>query len=396
MERVGKLKTKRYAQILDWNPHSSLQVMAYLRHMGYAIPKDRNTKKETTSEDALLDILQANPQDGVLKEIITARKLQKAIGYLYDTILGEDGRMHPKYTFLPDTGRLSAQNPNIMNQPQGHASARSVTADIEKALAEAIRRTVVPSPGCTLIELDWKAIEAVLVGFFANDPDYIRISLLDIHSYLAAFKIGKPADLAWNDEELGAYLNKIKKAYPDERFFCKTGNHADGYDIGVAHLAEVLGSRQAARDFKLLRRTAFPKVAEWQVQTRWRAHSEGRLTNPFGYLRYFWNIYERKKDGTPKLGKEAWEALAFLPQSTGAAMLRATMLRVRSHADYGSYFWILAPIHDSLLVECLEGKEKATIDIIAAEMTRPWPELNGLSMLVETKSGPNWGEMKVI
>lgn len=379
----------------DFNPLSSVQVLDYLRFKGYKIPKDRISKKETTGEEALSQVLKLHKEDPLLPIIAKARKVNKAIGYLYDSFLGKDGRMHTQFTYVPDTGRLSSKNPNLQNIPAGKSGV-----EVEVMLAEAIRSTVIPTKGMVLIELDWKAIEALLVGYFAQDPDYIRVSLMDPHSYLASFLVDKPASLEWDDEKLLSYLKKIKKDHYHEReYLAKRANHSDGYGIGARHLAEVLETDvKTAKWVQEMRARAFPKVHQWKEDTRLRAHFSGELQNPFGYRRGFFEVLKNiKKSPTTgkwegELGREANEALAFLPQSTGAAMMRESLIQIDALPGHQKYFWLLLSVHDSIVAECPRGLEDRVISEISKVMTQPWKELDGLTVQVDGKVGNNWGK----
>jgi DNA polymerase I-like protein with 3'-5' exonuclease and polymerase domains len=234
-----------------------------------------------------------------------------------------------------------------------------------------------------------------LVAYFAGDPDYGRICEIDVHSYLAAMKVGKPADLKWDDKKLSDYLKDIKKTYPIERHLCKTGNHADAFDIKIPHLSEVLGSVEMAVEFKRLRSTAFPKIKKWQQDTRVRAHFDGRLQTPFGNLRYFWNVFEMGRDGKMGLGSEAWEALAFLPQGTEAGMLKEVLIGLKTLPGYEKTWWLLAPIHDSLLLEALKGHEAEAVEQVQSLMEQEWPQMGGLKVKTDYKvADTNWADME--
>jgi DNA polymerase I-like protein with 3'-5' exonuclease and polymerase domains len=397
---------QRWAKVLDFNPRSGDQIKDYIRHKKYPMPKNRKTKKDTTDEEGL-EWIQAKlekagmSRDPILDKIVLAKKYSKAEGYLYDKVLGRDGRMHPVATFVPKTGRLSYRRPNFQNIPQGHHSK------VEKELALAIRSTIIPTPGHVLVELDWKAIEALLVGFFAGDQDYIRICL-DPHSYLASYilvdqgVIKEPADKGWPDDKLVPFLKWIKSEFPDARSIGKKNNHAGNYDQQAENRAKDVGCTVAeAERYMRLMDEAAPLVRKWKEATRWRAHTMGRLDNPFGYPAHFFDIFKFEegqiqfdpRTGKPKHGREAWEALAFLPQSTGAAMCREAILEVAAHEDYGKFFWLLVPIHDSLFLECLKGYEEQTISIVRGIMERKWPELDGLHVDTDVKVGYKWSEM---
>lgn len=399
---------ERWARVLEFNPRSSQQILAYMKAMGYPIPKNRKTRKPTTDEEGLDWIQQklekaGKVRDPVLDLIVQAKKYSKYEGYLYDNVLGKDGRMHPVATFVPETGRLSYRRPNFQNIPQGHHSKA------EKALALAIRSTVIPTPGCILIELDWKAIEALLVGFFAGDKDYIRICRLDPHSYLASHilahqgVIKEPADKGWPDEKLIPYLQWIKKDFEDARAIGKKNNHAGNYDQQAENRAKDVGCTvEEAAFYMRIMDEAAPLVRKWKDDTRWRAHLNGRLDNPFGYPAHFFDIFAVKdgqividhRTGKPRLGREAWEALAFLPQSTGAAMCREAVLEVAAHPEYGKRFWLLVPIHDSLFLEAEMDFKDEAIRIVKGIMERKWAELDGLHVDTDVKVGMNWASMK--
>ncbi len=140
-----------------------------------------------------------------------------------------------------------------------------------------------------------------------------------------------------------------------------------------------------------------PKIEAWKEATWREAHRKGYLETPFGYVNYFWNVLEpvKGKPGKFRPGKEANEALAFRPQSTGAAMLREVMLDVDKYD--GELFWFLAPIHDAILVECEERRMEETRSVISASMSRPWAELGGLEIGVDSKwSARSWADMEEV
>lgn len=378
------LNIDRWARVEPWLPTSSQQVLSYLTACGYEIPKERKTRKPTTNEESLEKLIGLYPADLVLPKILEARKLKKARGYLDDTYLGKDGRMHPIYALLPDTGRIASKAPNFQNIPQGYYSK------VERDLALAIRSTIVPSAGCVLVELDWAAIEALLVGYFAEDPDYIRASRLGPHGYLASHVLGRPADLGWDDAKLMAYCGAFKKEHEDVYALAKKANYSHLYDQSAKNKAKDMGTTpEVAKSYTDILDRLFPKVLKWKMDTRMRAHLEGRLVNPFGYVRYFFEVFRQRKDGLWAIGKEGRECLAFLPQSTCAGMCREVILDLPET----DWMWLLVPIHDALFLECREEKVDECVRLVWDLMVRPWPQLNGLSVAVEAKVGRSWGGM---
>jgi len=388
----------RWALCEPFKATSTQQVQAYLKYMKYRIPVDRKTRRPTTGKDAISTIIRQHPEDRLLPLVLEARGLKKAEGYLDDTRLGRDGKFHPTFTTKPDTGRLASVNPNFQNQPN-HG--------VDNELALAIRRTIMPSPGMLLLELDWKAIEAVLTGWFAGDEGFMKLSMSDSHSYLAwaiLFHKGIVKDIPpeMTNPELGAILKTFRMEWEDYkllpgkpegiRFLAKKCNLGGSYGLQAKHQADILGcSVSDARELIEIRKVMAPMVTAWQEATQRLAHRQGFLENPFGYRRAVFNVFTKDKNGVWRQGEEANKALAFLPQSTAAGMLRETLLRVHNLPGCGEVFFPLVPIHDALLLEVREAYVAEVREQIRAIMERPWEELGGLSIKVDAKVGQNWG-----
>ena len=385
---------KRWAQLQDFNANSSTQLLKYFVHQGYPLIKDRSTHKPTTGEDALLTTLERFPDDPLLPLALDIKHIRHGLGDLKDSHLGKDGRFHSLFTFKPDTGRLASQAPNLMNLPQGRGGG------VEEVIAKLIRSTIVPDPGFVFLEFDWKAIEAVLTGWFAGDPDYIKLSLLDSHGYFTSHilaargVIDKPFSMG--DVDLVERLGWLKENFPTERALGKQINLATSYGMKANHLAaRVKCNLQDAILYLKLKDQMAPKVTAWKAETQARAHKEGRLVNPFGYARAFFAVYEKKKDGTFRLGKEANEALSFLPQSTGAAMLRSSIVDLFELLEETGLAQILIPIHDALLLQCLPADVEQVVERVRQVMEKDWSQLNGLSIKTSCKIGTkNWSEME--
>lgn len=389
---MTNVRYSRWAKTEPFNPLSNDQVKAYCKAQGFKLPRDRKTRRETTGKEGLTQLIKKHPEDRVLRLVLEARHLSKAIGYLDDSRLGRDHKFHPTYTFAPDTGRLASINPNFQNQPK-HG--------VDEELANAIRETIVPSPGMVLVELDWKAIEAVLTGYFASDEDFIRLSLTDSHSFLAWHilhregKVDTPP-LA-SDPDLDRLLKGFKSQWGPERELAKKVNHGTSYGMGAKHLSDLLKITKAeALKIMKIKDEASPKVTAWKADIRKRAHYDGFLENPFGYRRYFTDVFRKNRySGKWTLGEEANKCLAFLPQSTAAAMLRIVISKLPTVSGYGVQWYPLVPIHDAVLFEVQDGD--ACVDRVTTGVRRlmevQWEELGGLSIEVDGKSGPSWAKM---
>jgi DNA polymerase-1 len=285
---------ERWAKVLPWNPGSTKNVKEYLKARGYKIPIHYKTKEETTDYDALEDLDLSYPDDPVIPLIIQARQLGKGIGYLKDATLGEDGKLHPTFTDTPKTGRLASKKPNVMNLPQGRRG------EITRNVAKAIRGSFMPTtPDMEFMELDWKGIEALLVGWFAEDEEYMRLARLGVHAALCAVKKGVKFDLAWDDDKLLALFDGLKKSDPIMYHLCKTVVHGSNYLMGIFLLSKELKlSVREAKEFQSTYFAMAPKVKKWQENTILRAHKDGYLCNPFGYQLPFFELFTFKNGKT--------------------------------------------------------------------------------------------------
>ncbi len=248
-----------------------------------------------------------------------------------------------------------------------------------------------------LVEFDYKGVEGVLVGYFAQDPDYIAITKKG-HGIFASHLLGRPiSHLDKDADEVCARIKREEKRIYDA---AKCINHLSNYGgtgkkIYMTYKGIFESIEEAQRFQDIYFNTIAIKVKPWQRETLRIAHTKHWLQNPFGYRHYFWNVFAKvwdKKEGrmVEKPQEDANRALAFLPQSTVAGVLCEVLLRLGRAVDA-----CRLQIHDSLLFELLQdGFLSERIAFIKGEMERPVPELDGLVLPVEVKVGQNWGEMR--
>ncbi len=261
----------------------------------------------------------------------------------------------------------------------------------------------------------------------------MRMARLGIYAYFIAGDLGIRIDLTKSDEEIKEILTGIKTGYPTSYARMKKTVLARGYGEGVAaiamefesdFLAAAVLAAEAAADLKtfrvahtrrhfiatetrrIQRGMAFlqaqhyvnlyervaPKVKAWQDDIRLKAHHAKKLTNPFGYSQHFYRVLVTNEDGSVGLGEEANEVLAFLPQSTGAFILRRALLALDALAD--DDFFPIIPIHDAIVCYVREAELGRKAKLLKEIMERPIPELGNLTIEVEMKAGRNWSEVK--
>lgn len=359
---------------LPFNPSSSAQRKVLFRHFGIPIPYDSRKKKESIERKHLRRYGKKFP---VLKDIEEYGERQKLITS-YDWQLEPDGRIHPEYGFNPSTWRKNARNPNIQTIPK------------RNDLAKRFRELFIAAPGCVLIELDSSAIEAVLVGYFADSPEYITLAKKGVHKWLAEQYAGRPVS---KDEPL---YDKIKRIVHMSNYMGSPKRIAEEYPDDFATAAEA----SKLQDF-YFSTPAGKAVRAWQSDTIAAANHDHHLDTPFGQRHYFYDVLG-KKDGEVVLRSDAKRAVAFKPQATASALQTLYIQRLpekyREYLTNGQYFipTLRAIIHDSLVFEVDEKHKLELAEAAFKAMTGPVAELGGLSIGAECKIGKNLGEMKTV
>jgi hypothetical protein len=365
---------------------STQQVQKYLRHKGYPVPRHLTTGKITTGQREL-EALYKEVEDPVLKKILEVRSISDLLAKYADNIWWEpveDGRIHPRFNFNPSTGRLASEKPNIQNPIKRGEWGKE------------FRNQFIASPGMILVGIDFNAIEAVLTGWFAKDENFISASKLSIHAILSSFylqKLGKwdePISLDWNEAKLKEKIRHIKKHYPNEYSKSKSIVYLSLYGGGAKMIFNqspgVFNSISECTQLQnMFFETLAIKIKKWQRDTLDLAHRQCYLENPFGHRHYFWDVLQHNG----RYGSQAKDALAELPQSTAASIYKDVMVRLRPELVN----YLRAPIHDELLFELPINEKDDLIDEIKSEMEKPIPELDGLTIEVESSVGERWGEM---
>src|SRR5258707_14280277 len=101
-------------------------------------------------------------------------------------------------------GQLTARNPNSQNFPKLKPTPE---------LAKAMRRMIAAEPGHIITEWDYKSFHVLTLGLLAEDPVWMRLARLDMHSFFAGHILGHwdgPSILKESDDELMARFRWLK------------------------------------------------------------------------------------------------------------------------------------------------------------------------------------------
>lgn len=407
---------KRYYTKGDFNPRSKDQMLAYLESQQLeAGPAGGKSGKPTLDKKVLEQLAGKDP---LFQKVLSQKEIQKIESTYVDNAMrqSEEGR-RLKYNFFhkPSTLRLSSAKPfNIQNVPE----------DKEGNAGNGFRKSIVAEEGCLLIEADKAAVEAVVTGWVAKAPDYIRLAKLGVHDYITSHLVDKPAHLTWSDQKLGDYFKWIKETYKAERKLCKTVVHASSYGQtpwGMVKRFPKTFTVQSATKLQELFFKLCPEIKHFQDEIRVFVHKNGywggKGMHPFGYKHWFWEVYSWNKHKQKlQRGPDHDRVVAYPGQSISAGLIKDDALSVATEGSpnyigelgpelQGTKFPIRALIHDSIFCEVRKEHLEEAKQKLARAMTRLIPELpcppswnlgTHLSIGVSIKVGPNWGEMKEV
>lgn len=418
------LPTKLWAKPLPFKI-SSKGMQNYQQVLRHQAVVNRKENRITFDENAIIKLQKRYPQDPLYPLILEHREYQKLLStYIGITQpggvirggmrVGRDGRVHTTYTHNPSTLRLASQEPNLQNipRPGGKDDLKTI-----------IRNLVVAGDGYTFLARDYSGIEAVLVGYFALSPRYIRLSKIDVHSFYTAYALHeldgrvKAADLPdfdWPDARLIPHLAAIKKEFKaDRNSLYKHLVHGANFFQGPAGAQEkILNETGIEFPISKIKRVMdiyfalFPEIKKWHHRIWAATEKDGFVRNPYGYVHRFYRVYSYEKIGgawQKKPGVDANKVVAFLPQSTAAGIIKEAILRLYfDRFDEAGQFMRLQ-IHDEVFCEVPISLVDHVDAVMQEEMERPIKQLplptsygmgEYLSILTEAKRGDRWGSMR--
>ena len=389
-----------------FNPRSPLQILSYLRHQNYPIPKRFRDGKDSTA-DKELERLEVKTGDEVIKLTRGIRAYSK-MGNAYAGKVredgqveggwypGPDGRLRPTVTYGPASGQLAARNPNCMTTPKRRAE-----------LAFKFRKCIEAEPGHRILEIDYRAFHARTLGREAQDPAYYRLADLDVHSFVAGHIVHHPGIetcLSMPDDDLRQYLGEIKKKHKAIRDFkAKPCILGIGFKMGARRLyfenRDTMADEAEAKRLLDLIKDLFKPVFKWQDAICEEADRKHYLINAWGAIRWAWDIFKwQRVDGEWRRSssRDAEKVVAFLPSSNAHYMLRDKLMQLNELGLLEKYEFIL-PIHDALLFHCPTNlideaafNIKAMLEAPVKQLTDAIVAPSGFTCSSETSVGSNW------
>jgi DNA polymerase I len=303
--QADKLVTARAGRNVHINLNSSQQCGGFIYKVlgakDFKLNRDDRGQPKPGSVDAKHRerILEEHASDSEISSFVTTlddfKRLDKTRSTYLEPLpklVDADGRIRCSILLHgAETGRTSAQKPNLQNQP------RTSDADIERGNGWVnIRQLYYAPPGYKIIQADYSQLELRTAAVLSQDPGLLQVFLdgRDLHSEVAT-------------DFFGPDYTK------DQRVLAKAVNFGILFGIRAGHFSMInkvpVDESQRMIDawWEL-----FPGVREWVAEVRHQARQVGELTSPFGHRRRFHLITDQNLDHTMK------EAVNFYVQGTAA------------------------------------------------------------------------------
>jgi DNA polymerase-1 len=331
------------------------------------LPVLRRTKTGPSTDERVLTELALG--HALPAKILEHRGLAKLKGTYADTLPGlvdpATGRIHTTFNQLvAATGRLSSQDPNLMNIP------------IRSELGRRIRAAFVPEPGWQFVAADYSQIELRILAHLSGEEAIIEAFRRgeDIHTRTACevFKVA-PGEVT-----------------PLQRTIAKSANFAILYGVSAFGLSQAtrIDQKEAQRYIDAYF-AMHPKVRAFIDRTLAEGRERGYVTTLLGRRRYLPDLTSQNP-----VARNAAERMAMNApvQGTASDMIKIAMVRVQAALDArGRRARMLLQVHDELLFEA-PPEEAAEVAALAREVMEAALPLQ-VPIVVDVKTGTDWSQV---
>jgi DNA polymerase-1 len=346
---------------------ASPKQLAHILFEKLALPAVRRTKTGySTDADVLTELALAHPLPA---KVLEHRTLSKLKGTYADTlpllVNAETGRIHTTFNQLvAATGRLSSQDPNLMNIP------------IRTELGRRIRAAFIPEAGWRFVAADYSQIELRILAHFSGEPAIIESFRRgeDIHTRTASevFKV-EPAAVT-----------------PLQRTIAKSANFAILYGVSAFGLSQAtkIDQREAQRYIDAYF-ALHPRVRAFIDRTLAEGRERGYVTTLLGRRRYLPDLRSSNPVARNAADRMAMNAPV---QGTASDMIKIAMVRMREAlVERRLASRMLLQVHDELLFES-PPEEVEAMAALAREIMESALPLD-VPVVVDVKAGTDWAEV---
>jgi DNA polymerase I len=331
------------------------------------LPAMRRTKTGySTDADVLTELSLGHPLPGKVLEHRTLAKLKGTYADALPALVNPvTGRIHTTFNQLvAATGRLSSQDPNLMNIP------------IRTELGRRIRAAFIPEDGWRFVAADYSQIELRILAHLSGEGGIIESFQRgeDIHTRTAC---------------------EVFKVAPEtvtslQRTIAKSANYAILYGVSAFGLSQAtkIDQKEAQRYISAYFAT-HPLVRAFIDKTLAEGRERGHVTTLLGRRRYLPDL----RSNNP-VARNAAERMAMNApvQGTASDMIKIAMVRVHEAlAGRGLRARMLLQVHDELLFEA-PPDEVPAVEALAREIMADALPLR-VPVVVDVKSGKDWSEV---
>ena len=301
----------------------------------------------------------------IIKLVTEYRELTKLKNTYVDPLpelVDKSSRLHSTFaTWVAPTGRLSSHDPNLQNIPT------------RSELGREIRKAFVARKDNVFVSADYSQFELRLAAVLAKDDELIEAfnDGLDIHTRTAA-------------QVYGVALEDVTK---HQRRDAKVINFGILYGMSPHGLSVATGMNPHEAKAFIDRYFELRKpLLDYMEHLREQAKEQGYVETMFGRRRPTPDV----KSSNYVVREAAFRAAINMPiQGTEADLMKMAMIALDEKLDDDCKQ--LLQIHDSILVECPEGKAEATGKLMKDTMEHIY-ELP-VNLDVDISVGRTWGEL---
>src|SRR2546428_10911282 len=327
----------------------------------------RRTKTGCSTDERVLTELAAGHE--LPGKILEHRTLSKLKGTYADAlpllVNPRTARIHTTFNQLvAATGRLSSQDPNLMNIP------------IRSELGKRIRAAFIPEEGWRFVAADYSQIELRILAHLSEEPAIIESFRRgeDIHTRTASevFKIDP------------------REVTSLQRTIAKSANYAILYGVSAFGLSQAtkIDQKEAQRYISAYFAT-HPHVRAFIDRTLQEGRERGYVTTVLGRRRYLTELISQNPVARGAAERMAMNAPV---QGTASDMIKIAMVRMQAALEARRLrARMLLQVHDELLFEA-PPEEVAAVEALAREIMELALPLQ-IPLVVDVKSGTDWAEV---
>lgn len=329
---------------IDWN--SPKQLASFL-YDTLKLPRKVHYKTHNVTTDATaLEELLEETNHPVLKLIMMRRQVEKMRSTYTEYDLDEKGYFHGDVSFTASTGR-----------------ARGFLMTLQKGK---MRSLFVPDEeGWEMAYADWNNVEMHVAAVLSGDKHMQEVlNKHNFHNFCASNFF---------------HIEDAKINRPEKYHESKVINHGQAFGRSAKSISD-MHELQMSEVNKYLKWmfNEFPKWQSWREAQFKCAVNDGRLTNPFGFTRYFWS------------GNIKGMAYSFGPQSCPAHMIKRRIVQLQNELPKPAR--LLLPIHDAALVCYPLEIKKQVHECLNDIMQQAVPELGNWKPKCSISTGKNFQE----